>query len=648
MSLDKTQKAGDEILLMGNEAIARGALEAGVRVATGYPGTPSSEIIETLSRFADKGKLYVEWSTNEKVALEVAAAASFAGLRSMCVMKQNGVNVASDFLLHLVGSGTRGGMVLVTCDDPGALSSVNEGESRHFARLMEIPLLEPADFQEAKEMTRWAFTLSEELRTIVMLRSVTRMSHASGNVVLGELTVLKGKAEFLCDGPISDPERGPMVSAPVIEKHLLQQEKVRKAAEIFEASPFNSYRGPEHPELLIITSSACTLYSREALSLLEAESRVGILKLGTTWPAPPRLLRRYLQTAQKILFVEEVLPFLEEQVKILAAELGSAIDGKTFYGKNDGTLPMAGELNPDLVIQAVGGILGIEPTTLPAVYAEKLRDLVALAPRREQTFCPGCPHRASYWSIREALQRDGRGGFVCGDIGCYAMACIFPAAGFHTAKTLHSMGSGAGVASGFGKLQEFGMDQPIIAVCGDSTFYHAAVPALINAVHQDANILFIALDNSGTAMTGFQSHPGIEVNAMGDASPRVDIAALCTAIGAKVVVGDPFALQETRETLNELMEGGGGVKVLILKQSCALSPEKKGKKQYLMRVDDNLCRGEACGCNRLCTRIFRCPGLLWDREKGKARIDDVICAGCGVCAGICPAEAIRSEEAASA
>ncbi len=172
---------------MGNEAIARGALEAGVRVAAGYPGTPSSEIIETLSRFAEAGRLYVEWSTNEKVAMEVAAAASFAGLRSLCVMKQNGVNVASDFLLHLTGSGTRGGMVLVTCDDPGALSSVNEGESRHFARLMEIPLLEPADFQEAKEMTRWAFTLSEEIRNIVMVRSVTRMSHASGNVVLGPL-----------------------------------------------------------------------------------------------------------------------------------------------------------------------------------------------------------------------------------------------------------------------------------------------------------------------------------------------------------------------------------------------------------------------------------------------------------------------------
>ena len=208
MSIDKGQKEGDEVLLMGNEAIARGALEAGVQVAAGYPGTPSSEIIETLSRSAETGKLYVEWSTNEKVAMEVAAAASFAGLRSLCVMKQNGVNVASDFLLHLAGSGTRGGMILVTCDDPGALSSVNEGESRHFARLMEIPLLEPADFQEAKEMTRWAFTLSEELRNIVMVRSVTRMSHASGNVILGALPARRGKAEFLLRRPDFRPRAG--------------------------------------------------------------------------------------------------------------------------------------------------------------------------------------------------------------------------------------------------------------------------------------------------------------------------------------------------------------------------------------------------------------------------------------------------------
>lgn len=643
--MDPKQTAGAEVLMMGNEAIARGALEAGVRVAAAYPGTPSSEIIETLARFAETGKLYVEWSTNEKVAMEVAAAASFAGLRSLCVMKQNGVNVASDFMLHLVGSGTRGGMVLVTCDDPGALSSVNEGESRHFARLMEIPLIEPADFQEAKEMTRFAFDLSERIGNIVMVRSVTRMSHASGNVVTGSLPALDAKAEFLCDGPISDLERGPVTSAPVIAKHRLQQEKLRKASVLFETSPFNTYTGPEKPELLIITSSACTLYSREAVSLLGAAERVGILKLGTTWPVPPALLKRHLQKAQKVLIVEEVLPFLEDQVKILAAEQAHEIGVKTFYGKNDGTLPMVGELNCDLVADAVATILGVDPPAIPAKYQEKVQKIMESLPRRDQTFCPGCPHRASYWDIREALQRDNRGGFVCGDIGCYAMGVLFQAAGFHTAKTLHAMGSGIGVASGFGKLKPFGMEQPVLAVCGDSTFYHAAVPALINAVHQSSDITFIVLDNSGTAMTGFQSHPGLDVNAMGEAAPMVDIAALCSSMGVPVKIGDPFDLIGTRETLNRLLEKKG-VNVLILKQSCALSPEKKGKKMFQVRVDKTLCRGEDCGCNRLCTRIFRCPGLLWDRESKKAEIDDVICAGCGFCTGICPAGAIQNGEAA--
>lgn len=644
MSLDREQKEGTEVLLMGNEAIARGALEAGVRVAAGYPGTPSSEIIETLSRFSEAGKLYVEWSTNEKVAMEVAAAASFAGLRSLCVMKQNGVNVASDFLLHLTGSGTRGGMILITCDDPGALSSVNEGESRHFARLMEIPLIEPADFQEAKEMTRWAFDLSEQIRNVVMVRSVTRMSHASGNVVLGILPTLKGKAEFLCDGPLTDPTRGPVTSAPVIAKHRLQQEKLQKAVALFEESPFNTYQGPEKPELLIITSSACTLYSREAVSLLRAEGRVGILKLGTTWPLPPALLKRHLLRTKNVLIVEEVLPFLEDQVKILCAEQAREIGIKTFYGKNDGALPMVGELNPDLVAAAIGRILGIDPPAIPAEYGEKLRGLTEFLPKRDQTFCPGCPHRASYWAIREALQRDHRGGFVCGDIGCYAMAALFQAAGFHTAKTLHAMGSGTGIASGFGKLGPFGMTQPVLAVCGDSTFYHAAIPALINAVHQRADMTFVVLDNSGTAMTGFQSHPGLDVNAMGEAAPMVDIAALCRAMGVPVTILDPFELIETRETLNRLLEQPE-VKVLILKQSCALSPEKKGKKRFSMRVDETRCRGEDCGCNRLCTRIFRCPGLLWNQEQKRAEIDEVICAGCGFCVRICPAEAIRSEEA---
>jgi len=640
--ITKNQK-GLQFLLMGNEAIARGALEAGVNVAAGYPGTPSSEIVETLSKVAKEMHLYVEWSVNEKVSLEVAAAASFANLRALCPMKQNGVNVASDFLLHLAGSGTRGGLVLVSCDDPGALSSVNEGESRHFARLVEIPLLEPGNFQEAKDMTKWAFELSEEIKSIVMLRSVTRMSHASGSVVYGPLPDKTAKGYFKSDGFILDPDTGPVISAPVGYKHVVQQEKVKKAREIFESSPFNTYEGPSMPELLIITSSACTLYSREAVRLLGLENRVGLLKLGTTWPLPPKLLKKHLSATDKILIVEEVLPFLEENVKVIAAEEAKEIGAKTFYGKNDGTIPMNGELNPDIVIKAFGHILGVSYVPMTPEYEKKAKlTAFTMAPNREQTFCHGCPHRASFWSIHQALQIDNRQGFVCGDIGCYSMAAL--PCGFSTIRTLHSMGSGLGVASGFGKLEMFGMNQPILAVCGDSTFFHSVMPPLVNAVHHRANVTIVILDNSGTAMTGFQPHPGLGVDAMGGEAPPVDISRVCEAIGAKVEIRDPFDIEETRNTLSRLLKEDG-VKVLILKQICALSPEKKGKKKYTMSISETLCIGEECGCNRLCTRIFRCPGLVWDKERKKTRIDDVICSGCGVCSLICTTGAIIRKEA---
>jgi indolepyruvate ferredoxin oxidoreductase alpha subunit len=631
-------------LLMGNEAIARGALEAGMNVAAAYPGTPSSEILENLATVARARNLYVEWSTNEKVALEVAAAASFAGLRSLCVMKQNGVNVASDFLLHLAGSGTRGGMVLVTCDDPGALSSVNEGEARHFARMIEIPLLEPCNFQEAKDMTAWAFDLSEELQTLVMLRSVTRLSHASGNVRLGKLPDHLRRAEFRHDGLILDPNEGPITSMPVAYKHGLQQNRIRKARDIFERSPFNTYEGPERPEVLIITSSACSLYSREAIHLLNLAGRVGLLKLATTWPLPPNLIKKHLSLTENILIVEEVLPFVEEGVKIIAAETAKEVGIKTFYGKNDGAIPMTGELSPDLVAAALGRILNIPYAAADPAY-EKMAQAAAFlkAPQRGLAFCPGCPHRASYWSIRNALKLDDRQGFVCGDIGCYTLD-IFPG-GANTLKTLHSMGSGTGVASGFGQLAPFGLDRPVLAVCGDSTFFHAAMPALVNAIHHRANITVVILDNSGTAMTGFQSHPGLCVNAMGQVAPEVDIAKICEAMGARVAIRDPFDLAETQKTLNGLMENKEGVNVLILRQKCGLSPEKKAVKKYDVRVDETVCIGEDCGCNRLCTRIFRCPALLWDKQRQKAHIDDVLCAGCGVCAGICPQAAILKEVA---
>jgi indolepyruvate ferredoxin oxidoreductase alpha subunit len=638
---------GSRHLLMGNEAIVRGALEAGVNVASGYPGTPSSEIIENFSKVCRKRDMYVEWSVNEKVALEVAASASFAGLRSLAAMKQVGVNVAADFLLHLSQYGTRGGIVLVSCEDPGGLSSTNEGESRHYAKMMEFPLLEPGNFQEAKDMTKWAFELSEEIKNIVMIRSVTRLSHASGNVVMGSLPSINAKAEFKYGGTFFDQMDGPVINLPGIVDPLRrrQQEKLKSAGEIFEESPFNIYQGPEHPELMIMTSSTCSLYSKEAIEILNVQDRVGLLKIGTTWPLPRRLIEKYLGMTERVMVVEEVLPFLEENIMTVAAKSAPRMGARTFFGKYDGTFPTTNELNPDLVIGAISEVLDLKYQAVPETYKKRAEEIVEKgSPARALTFCPGCPHRASFWNIHNALEMDNRTGFVCGDIGCYSLAAL--PCGFESLKTLHAMGSGIGVASGFGKLGDFGMNQPIITVSGDSTFFHAVMPGLVNAVHNKSDVIMIVLDNSGTAMTGFQAHPGLEENALGEEVPAIDIQRVCEAMGVEVRVCDPFDLEDTQKNLLEMLESGEGVRVVIMRQICALSPEKKGKKKYNVTVDESVCIGENCGCNRFCTRIFKCPGLVWDHEKKVAGVDEVICAGCGVCSFICPSGAIRIKEAA--
>jgi indolepyruvate ferredoxin oxidoreductase alpha subunit len=641
MSVLLENEAGSRHLVMGNDAISRGALEAGVSVVAGYPGTPSSEIIEGLSKVSGERSIYVEWSVNEKVALEVAAAASFAGLRGMAVMKQVGMNVAADFLLHLTLRGTRGGLVLVSCEDPGGLSSTNEGESRHYARMMEFPLLEPGDFQEAKDMTKWAFELSEAVGNLVMVRSVTRLSHASGMITLGEMPEIGRRARFKYGGPLLDPVDGPVVNLPGIVEplHRRQQENNRKAEALFEKSPYNTYMGPERPELLVITSSTCQLYCQEAIRLLGAEKSVGVLKLGTTWPLPSRLIERHLARTDQVLMVEEVHPFIEENVEALSARIADRIGIKRFFGRYDGTFPTIGELNPDLVMAALARILGL---ALPAVdedYVRRAGEIAeAGAPVRALTFCPGCPHRASFWSIHNVFELDGREGFVSGDIGCYSLAAL--PCGFESLKTLHAMGSGTGMASGFAKLDRFGFEQPIFSVCGDSTFFHAVMPALVNAIHNEANITMVVLDNRGTAMTGFQAHPGLASNASGEAATAVDIAAVCEAMGAKVRICDPFDLEDTQKNLLEVLDDPEGVKVVVLRQICALSPEKKGKKNFDVKVSPEICLGESCGCNRLCTRIFSCPGLLWNEEEKRAKVDVVICAGCGVCAAICPLGAI--------
>jgi indolepyruvate ferredoxin oxidoreductase alpha subunit len=621
---------------MGNEAIARGALEAGVRVCAAYPGNPSSEIIGTLAKVADELGLHVEWSVNEKVALEVAAAASFAGLRGLCAMKQNGMNVASDFLLNLNLTGSGGGLVVVVADDPAGVSSSNEEDSRIFSKLGDLPLLEPADFQEAKEMTRSAFDLSEQLGLPVLIRSVTRVSHARGNVCLDELPRSSPKPRF------ESSQR--FLAFPAMPNHKLLHERFKRVKPIFEESPFNFYRGPEKPELMVVTCGSGWMYSWEAVMNLNVQDRVGILKLGTTWPLPERFVLKHLKQADRILFIEEVDPFLENNVKETYAQNCLDMGLKAFFGKVSGNVPDIGELSPEIATHAIQTLLNVPYEPRPADYALRCHEAASeLVPARALGFCPGCPHRATYWAIKAALALDGRGGFVLGDIGCYSLG--MGPSGFGQMRTLHAMGSGTGLACGFGQLDRFGLAQPVVAVCGDSTFYHAAMPALANARYNSANFLLLLLDNSATAMTGFQPHPGTGSTATGKEAPVIDLKAICEVLGAHVEVVDPFDVAATIETLLRLLQHEEGVKVLILKRECALVSAKHQKRIYQVKVDPERCLGEICGCNRLCTRIFKCPGLMWDKEAGKARIDEAICTGCGVCSEICPASAIRKEKA---
>ena len=627
---------GKTVLLMGNEAIARGALEAGVKVCAAYPGNPSSEIIGTLAKVAGEMGLHVEWSVNEKVALEVAAAASFAGLRGLCAMKQNGLNVASDFLLNLNLTGTGGGLVLVVADDPSGVSSSNEEDSRIYAKLGDLPLLEPATFQEAKEMTKTAFEISEQLGLPVLIRSVTRVSHARGNVSLDEIPKSSPRPRF--------ENSRPRLAFPPVPNHKVLHEKLNKARQMFETSPFNLYRGPEKPELLVVTSGSGYMYSLEAVVNLGVQDNVGILKMGTTWPLPEKFLLKNLKKTDRILFIEEVDPFLENNVKETYAQNCFDLGLKAFFGKASKDVPDIGELNPEIVTRALQTLLRVSYEPRPPDYTQRAHEAASdLVPSRTLGFCPGCPHRATYWAIKMALALDGRDGFVLGDIGCYGLGA--GPSGFGQMKTLHAMGSGAGLACGFGQLDRFGLEQPVVAVCGDSTFYHAAMPALVNAYYNGSNFLLLLLDNSATAMTGFQPHPGTGSTATGETAPVVDLKAVCEGFGARVEVVDPFDVSATVETILRLLQDEKGVKVLILKRECALVSAKKQKSLYKVEVDQERCLGEGCGCNRLCTRIFKCPGLMWDSTTEKARIDEAICTGCGVCAEICPASAIRKEVA---
>jgi indolepyruvate ferredoxin oxidoreductase alpha subunit len=527
--------------------------------------------------------------------------------------------------------GTQGGLLVVICDDPSGHSSGNEQDSRPFAKIADLPLLEPSSWQEAKEMAKWSFTLSEEIKNVVLLRGVTRISHSRGNVTLGKLPQL-GVSNASFD------KSKPRIFVPVVQKHAELHNMLMRLEKVFAQSQFNQYGGPRKPEVLIITCGTGWLYSQDALEMIGVKDRVGILKIGTIWPLPAQLIVENLARTDKVLFVEEVDSFLEGNVKEIVSDFSARIGPKNFFGKKSEHIPVSGEMNTDRIIEALGKLLQVSYRSRDAEYDAIAGEVAGKLPDRALVFCPGCPHRASLWAIKNALQLDNREGFVTGDVGCYTMG--MGPTGFNLLKTVGAMGSGTGLANGFGKLAPFGFNQPAVAVCGDSTFYHAAMPALVNAQFNKSNLVMVILDNSATAMTGFQPHPGVGVNTAGEKVAPVDIEAVCRAFWAKVWVTDPFDLQGTRDILLGALEDPVGVKVVIMRRKCATLQLKEAPPSYKVEVDPEKCVGEDCGCNRLCVRVFRCPGLVWDKQAGRAMIDDAICVGCGVCADICPERAI--------
>lgn len=600
------------MLLLGNEAIARGALEAGVAVATTYPGTPASEIGDALARVAKEAGIYFEYSVNEIVATEIAIGAAASGVRALVSMKHVGLNVASDALITFAYTGTRGGFVLVTADDPSCHSSQNEQDNRYYALLGGIPLLEPASPQECYDMVKEAFEISEKLELPVIVRTTTRVSHVRGPVVVGKMVPGQKKKEF-----VKDPKRFVTVPAVARERHLVLLQKMREAERLAEVSRFNKTdKIGSGGKLGVITSSAAYNYTMDAAKSLELD--IDVLKLGFSYPLPSRKISEFLKSHTAVLIAEELEPVLEISVRAVAQQKGL----KTrILGKSNGLLPRAYEFDQSILATALSSVVAGE-NTIEGTSAKPLTSI----PTRPPVLCAGCPHSATYFAVNKATNKKA---IFASDIGCYTLGVSPP---YNAADLLVCMGSSVGTAGGLAKVN----DLPVIAFIGDSTFYHAGVPGLINAVHQGHKFILMILDNRTTAMTGHQPHPGSEKGVPGQDVTTVPIEQVVQGCGVKwMKIVDPYDIKTTTETVKDALQQPG-ISVIIARRECALiaARDEKGaiaKKSY---VDQDVCK--KC---RTCVDRFQCPAIS-SIDKVQS-IDEALCAGCGVCTQVCPHKAIK-------
>ncbi len=602
---------GQKMLLLGNEAIARGAIEAGVAVATTYPGTPSSEISLNFFQISQEGNLYFEYSTNEKVALEVAAAAANSGVRSMCVMKHVGMNVAADALMTLAYLGVKGGLVILTADDPFMFSSQNEQDNRYYSKLAGLPMLEPSSAQEAKDMVAFAFDLSEKLQQAVIFRTTTRINHSTEVVELGDIQTPITKGDFTKD-PFN------YVTVPAVSRnlHVKLLEKLETAETISETSEYNFITGDG--AWGIVCNGVSYNYVSDAVKDLNMAHKVKILRVGFSHPMPRGLIIDFLKGCEKVLVVEEGEPFMEETIKAFAQEEGLML---SINGKGNDLFSRLYEYNPALVRQCLATYFDV--TCKPAAGVN-LSDVPEI-PQRPPSLCAGCSHRATFYAVNKATE--GMETICPTDIGCYTLGFMPP---LSTGDFLICMGASVGTSCGFSKVT----DKKVISFIGDSTFFHSGIPGLINAVFNNHNFTLVILDNGITAMTGHQHHPGVDMKALNmEGYAHVSIEEIVRAVGVPhVSIIRPYRVKKSIESIKEALNFKG-VSVVISKEACTLFAKAlkkpRGRSFFV---------SEKCKNHRNCINELACPAFFI--EDNRVKIDPVLCSGCTVCAQICPEHAI--------
>ena len=571
-------------LMLGNEAIARGFLEAGCGVVSSYPGTPSTEITEYAAKYDE---IYCEWAPNEKVALEVAFGASLAGARSACCMKHVGLNVAADPLFTMSYTGVNGGLVICVADDPGMHSSQNEQDSRHYAKAAKLPMLEPSDAAEAKEFAKLAFELSEQFDTPVLLRMCTRIAHSQCAVTL-DAPVAKTNKEY-----VKNPQKYIMAPANAIRRHPVVEERTAALTALAETTPFNRVEMAKDKALGIITSGTCYHYVKEVFG-----DTVSVLKLGLVNPLPTGIIKDFAEKVDRVVVIEELDGVIEAHCKAL----GLTVDGKNLF-------PICGEFSQGLIAKIMG--VGEKEFTAPACEI----------PVRPPVMCAGCPHRGLFYVLAKKKIT------VLGDIGCYTLGSAAP---LNAIDSVLCMGASVSGLHGFNKARGEASENKTVAVIGDSTFMHSGMTGLANIAYNGTNSTVIIVDNSITGMTGHQQNPTTGYTIKGDPATKIDLEALCHALGiARVRVVDPYDLKATETAITEEI-AVNEPSVIISRRPCALLKYVKAKPALV--VDTEKCR--SC---RACMRIG-CPAI--SMKEGKAHIDATLCVGCGVCEQLCAFDAI--------